>query len=119
MEEKAGIISIAPDVLLDIVRLTSLSTPGVARLSALHPSGFKRLFNGKMAEGIQVQLQDGTVTIDLFVVAEPNIQMLQLGQTLQREISRAIQDVLGMPVKEINIHIEDVEDHLPSPASDD
>jgi len=29
---------------------------------------------------------------------------------LQREVSRAIHDVVGMPVKEINIHIEDVAD---------
>jgi len=35
---------------------------------------------------------------------------------LQREVSRAIQDVVGMPVKEINIHIEDVADRVRSQA---
>jgi uncharacterized alkaline shock family protein YloU len=40
--------------------------------------------------------------------------MLQLGQTLQREINSAIQKVVGMPVKEINIHIEDVAIRLPA-----
>ncbi len=108
MEESQGSVTVAPEVLLDIVRLTALGTPGVARLSPRNPNSFRRLFSGKAAEGIRVEIEDTTVSIDLYIVAEPDAQMLQLGQTLQREISRAISDVVGMPVKEINIRIEDV-----------
>jgi uncharacterized alkaline shock family protein YloU len=108
MEENLGSVSVAPEVLLDVVRLTALATQGVARLSNNHPNSLSRLFTGKAAEGIRLEIEDSTVSIDLFIVAEPETQMLQLGQKLQREISRAIHDVVGMPVKEINIHIEDV-----------
>ena len=108
MDENLGTVSVAPEVLLDVVRLTALATRGVARLSNAHPSGFSRLFTGKAAEGIRLEIADSTVSIDLFIVAQPDAHMLQLGQTLQREISRAIHDVVGMPVKEINVHIEDV-----------
>jgi uncharacterized alkaline shock family protein YloU len=114
MDENQGTVTVAPEVLLDVVRLTALAAPGVARLSNNHPSGFSRLFNGKTAEGIRMQIEDTAVSIDLYIVAEPATQMLQLGQLLQREISRAIQDVVGMPVTEINIHIEDVADRLPA-----
>ena len=69
---------------------------------------------GKAAEGIRLEIENATVSIELYVVAEPQAQMLQLGQTLQREISRAIHDVVGMPVKEIDIHIEDVVDRVVS-----
>ncbi len=108
MEESPGAVTIAPEVLLDVVRLTAVGTPGVARLSSNNPNSFRRLFSGKAAEGIRVEIEDSAVSIDLYIVAEPDAQMLQLGQTLQREISRAISDVVGMPVKEINIRIEDV-----------
>ncbi len=117
MDENQGTVTVAPEVLLDIVRLTALAAPGVARLSNTHPSGFSRLFNGKTGEGIRLQIEDSAVSIDLFIVAEPDAQMLQLGQSLQREISRAIHDVVGMPVKEINVHIEDVATRLPVPAT--
>ncbi|MDE3088059.1 MAG: Asp23/Gls24 family envelope stress response protein [Chloroflexota bacterium] len=110
MEENLGTVTIAPEVLLALVRLTALATPGVARLSNENPSGVHRLFNGKASAGIQIEIEDHAVSIDLFVVAEPDVQMLPLGQTLQHEVSRAIQDVVGMPVKEINIHIDDVAD---------
>ena len=110
MEENLGTVTVAPEVLLALVRLTALATPGVARLSPENPNGMHRLFNGKTSQGIRLQIEDHTVSIDLFVVAEPDVQMLPLGQLLQHEVSRAIQDVVGMPVKEINIHIDDVAD---------
>lgn len=110
MDENLGTVTVAPEVLMQLVRLTALATPGVARLSSENPSGVKRLFKGRASEGIQIEIEDHSVAINLFVVAEPDVQMLPLGQTLQREVSRAIQDVVGMPVKEINIHIDDVAD---------
>ncbi len=116
MDDNLGAVSVAPEVLLDVVRLTALATPGVARLSKNRPNGFSRLINGKIAAGIRLGIEDSTVSIDLYVVAEPDVQMLQLGQTLQHEINSAIQKVVGMPVKEINIHIEDVAIRLPADA---
>ncbi len=113
MIENLGTVTISPEVLLDVVRLTALSTRGVAHLSSDRPNGFSRLFSGKAGEGISVEIQDHSVSIDLYIVAEPDAQMLGLGQTLQREISRAVHEVVGMPVKEINVHIEDVADRAP------
>ena len=117
MEENIGTVTIAPEVLLALIRLTALATPGVARLSSENPSGVQRLFRGKASEGIQIEIEDHSVSIDLFIVAEPDVQMLPLGQTLQREVSRAIQDIVGMPVKEINIHIDDVADRRESESN--
>ncbi len=113
MEENLGNVTVAPEVLLQLIRLTALATPGVARLSETFPNGVRRLFSGKVAEGIQLEIEDHTVSIDIYIVAEPDAQMLSLGQTLQHEINRAIQDVVGMPVNEINVHIEDVANRLP------
>lgn len=69
MEENLGNVTVAPEVLLSLVRLTALATPGVARLYAGIPSGMRRLFSGKAAEGIKIEIEDHTVTIDLYIVA--------------------------------------------------
>lgn len=108
MRENPGAVTIAPEVLIDIVRLTALATPGVARLAPNHPNSVRRLLSAKASQGIRIEIEDDSVSVDLYIVAEPGIQMLPLGQTLQREISRAIQDVVGMPVKQVNVHIEDI-----------
>lgn len=117
MEENLGTVTVAPEVLMAIVRLTVLATPGVARLSVNHPSSVRRLFSDKASKGIHLEIEDSTVSIDLHIVAEPDAHMLSLGQTLQREINRAIHDVVGMPVKWINIHIEDVADRAASAST--
>jgi uncharacterized alkaline shock family protein YloU len=113
MDENTGTITIAPEVLVDIVRLTTAGVPGVARLSADEPSPVNRFFRGsKMAPGIQVGVEDGAVTVDVYVVAEPDAQMMKLGQDLQREIGRAVEEVAGMPIRAVNVHIADVADRF-------
>lgn len=109
-DENIGAVTIAPEVLMDIVRLTALATPGVAALSPDHPNPMSRIFSGKITRGIRLELQDSAVSIDLHVIVEPETQMLPLAHSLQLDISRAIQEVVGMPVRAVNIHIEDVAD---------
>jgi len=110
-EENIGAVTIAPEVLMDIVRLTALATPGVAALSPDHPNPMSRMFSGKVSRGIRLDLEDRAVSIDLHIIVEPETQMLPLAHTLQNDINRAIQEVVGMPVRAINIHIEDIADH--------
>ncbi|MBI3914343.1 MAG: Asp23/Gls24 family envelope stress response protein [Chloroflexi bacterium] len=116
MSENLGKVTVAPEVIMDIVRQTALATPGVARLDTFQPRRVKRWFSENSGAGIALAFEDELITIDLYVIAEPDAQMLTLGQTLQREISRAIQDVLRMPVQEINVHIEDVADRFANAA---
>ena len=111
MEDTPGSIVIAPEVLTTVVRQVALETPGVINLSSSLPGRMSRVFRGnKSSRGIDIQLEDGAVTVDIFIIAERNIVLLPLGQTLQREISRAISDVVGMPVHAVNVHIDDVGD---------
>ena len=117
MEENLGNVTIAPEVLVELVRLTTLATPGVARFAPNFSNNMRRLFGGKSGEGIEIEIEDHTVSINVYIIAEPDSQMLPLGHAVQREINRAVQDVVGMPVKEINVHIEDVADRLSSPTA--
>ncbi|MGB8647913.1 MAG: Asp23/Gls24 family envelope stress response protein [Anaerolineae bacterium] len=111
MEETTGSIVIAPEVLTTVVRLVALETPGVVAFNSTLPGRMSRVLRGnKSSHGIDVQIEDGAVTVDVYIIAERNVVLLPLGQTLQREISRAISDVVGMPVRAVNVHIEDVSD---------
>jgi len=117
MPTKLGQVTVAPEVIMEIVRQTALATPGVARLDIFQPRRASRLFSEKTGSGIALEIgENDLVTVDLFVIAEPDAPMLPLGRTLQREISRAIQEGLGMPVQEVNIHIQDVADRYAAAA---
>jgi uncharacterized alkaline shock family protein YloU len=64
--------------------------------------------------GVDLSIIDNAVTVDLFIVAEPDTNLLRLGEELQNEVSRAISDMVGMEVLTVNIHVEDVDFPLES-----
>jgi uncharacterized alkaline shock family protein YloU len=106
MSEALGKVTIAPDVLVSIARLTTLATPGVAHLSS---TGMRALLGGKESGGVRVTVENDQVTVDVRIVVEHDANMLQLSQNLQAKIARAIQKMVGMDVSAVNIYIEDVE----------
>jgi uncharacterized alkaline shock family protein YloU len=113
MEEKLGKVTIAPEVLVTIARLTTLSTPGVVRMSTDRMGNVNRLL-GKTSSGggVRIEVEDDAVAVDLHVIVEPGVNMYNLGQTIQAEVTRAINDMVGVAVRAVNIHIEDVEEPL-------
>lgn len=110
MQQALGTVTIHPTVLTTVARLTSLATPGVARMSDEWRLNMERMLGRSgRGSGVDLFIKDNAVTIDLYVVAEPETNLLRLGQTLQNEVSRAVQDMVGMEVVAVNIHIQDVD----------
>ncbi len=109
-EGKLGRVTVAPEVLITIVQQTVLATPGVARLSGTWPENLGKLLGiHDVAEGLAIVVEDDTLVVDAHVVANAQAQMLQLGRAIQDEVHRAISDLVGLSVKAVNVHIEDVE----------
>jgi uncharacterized alkaline shock family protein YloU len=102
MAESRGRVTIAQNVLDTIVQLTTLGVPGVARLGARHP-----LRRG--GDGVHVEVSDNRVEVDVFVIVEPEANMREVGRMIQSEIARAMQEIVGMEVSTVNVHVQDVE----------
>lgn len=99
-----GKITVDPGVLETIARLTTLAVPGVVRMTP--PLGLQRLLGLK--DGVQITISEGMVDVDLYLVVESGRNLLALGRQIQTEVTRAIQDMVGMEVRTVNVHIEDV-----------
>lgn len=110
MNDKLGKVTIAPGVLLTIVRLTALSVPGVTRMSG-NLTGSVNRFLGRahVDEGVSLLVEDDMVTVDLHIVVDAEANMLKVGRNIQSEVARAISDMVGMGVKQVNVHIENVD----------
>jgi uncharacterized alkaline shock family protein YloU len=100
---RIGKITIAHDVLRTIAHLTTLAVPGVARMAP--PPGMRRILQH---DGVEIEVRGNTVRVKLYVVTEPNVNMLNVGRQIQAEVIRAIQDIVGMEVQSVDVHIEDV-----------
>ena len=113
MEEKLGKVTIAPEGLVTIARLTTLCTPGVVRMSTDWMGNVNRLLGRTSSGGgVRIEVEDDAVTVDLYVIVEPGVNMYNLGQTIQAEVTRAVNDMVGVTVRAVNIHIQDVEEPL-------
>ncbi|MCL7451905.1 MAG: Asp23/Gls24 family envelope stress response protein [Anaerolineae bacterium] len=112
MEENYGKVTIAPNVLVTIVQKTAASVPGVARLSENTPGVQRLLGLHTTAEGVRVSISEDRVAVDLFLIARRGFDLFLMGQQLQKEITRAVEDIVGMEVQEVNVHIEDIATEL-------
>jgi len=106
--ETPGKTTIAPEVLLTIARLTTLSVPGVSRL-CVDPTGVPRLFNRGFSEGVSIEVQDETVFADLYVILKNDVNIRDVSRNIQQKVARAISEMVGMQVGRVNIHIEDID----------
>lgn len=102
-EGDIGRITIAPEVLLTTVRLTALAVPGVARLIA--PPGMARILQG---DGVKIEVHDDRVYVKIYVVADPGASLLAVGRKVRTEVTRALEDMVGVEVEAVDVHIEDV-----------
>lgn len=98
-----GKITIAPQVLTTTVRLTALAVSGVARLIA--PPGVGRLLQG---DGVRVEVVDDKIYVKVYLVTDPGVNLLSVGRKVRTEVTRALEDMLGVEVEAVDVHIEDV-----------
>ena len=117
MDLRPGRVVIAPEVIATIVRMTVMATPGVARLGTTFAGRMSRVWRGaRSTRGIDLQMREGAVAVDIYIVATREAQMRDLAERLQREVRRGISEVVGMPVQAVNVHIQDVADPFDAPS---
>ena len=104
-----GSTTIAPEVLVNLARLTTLSVEGVSRM-AQTPGAFKQWTKPRtVIEGVEVEISNAHVDLDIYVILESGTNLRQVSREIQHEVSRALTEMVGMPAGRINIHIEDID----------
>jgi uncharacterized alkaline shock family protein YloU len=100
--------TIAPDVLITIARLSALSVPGVSRMAQV-TGGVNRLFKRGIHEGVRIEVADNVVYADLYLVLKKDFNLREVSRNVQTQVARALQEMVGMDVSKIDIHIEDID----------
>lgn len=102
-------VTIAPGVLLTIVRRAVLDVGGVVRMGST-PGGVDRWLFRRVpaANGVQLLVEEGTVTAHIYVVADASENLREMSVQIQKSVERSIRELLGMKVESVNVHIEDV-----------
>jgi uncharacterized alkaline shock family protein YloU len=103
-----GKTTVSPDVLITIARLSALSVPGVSRFASV-TGGVNRLFKHGAGDGVRIETEDNTVFADLHLILKQDVNIREVSRNIQLQVARAIQEMVGMDVGHVNIHIEDID----------
>ena len=83
--------------------------PGVARMGTVPPRRVGELLTGSQSrDGVLVRVST-TVSADLYLIAQHDVNLFDLGIEVQAAVGNAIREMVGMPVHEVNVYIQDVE----------
>ena len=103
-----GKTTVAPDVLVTIVKESALSVPGVSRMADVS-GGVNRLFKRGVHNGVRIEVEDNVVVASLYLILNKDVNIRDVGRSVQHQVARAIQEMVGMEVGSIEIHVEDIE----------
>ena len=108
MTQHQGKTTIAPDVLITIARLSSLSVPGVSHMAQV-TGGVNRLFKRGIHDGVRIEVEDNVIVADLYLVLHKDVNIREVSRNVQSQVARALHEMVGMDVGEVEIHIEDID----------
>lgn len=100
--------TISPDVLVTIARLSALSVPGVSRMATV-PGGVNRLFKRGVHEGVRIEVEDNVVFGSLYLIVKKDYNLRDVSRNVQEQVTRALQEMVGMDVGSLEIHVEDID----------
>jgi uncharacterized alkaline shock family protein YloU len=103
-----GKTTIAPEVLSSIARLTTLGTPGVSRLGTT-PGNASLLLKRDPNHGVVICVENNIVYVDINVILQNDVNIREVCHNIQKHVSRAISELVGMEVDQINIHVDDID----------
>jgi uncharacterized alkaline shock family protein YloU len=89
-------------------KTTALGVPGVSRMAPIS-GGVNRLFRKGASEGIRIDVEEDTVFADIYLVLKEDVNIREVSRNVQQQVARAIQEMVGMDVGHIDIHIEDID----------
>ena len=54
-------------------------------------------------------MEEDTVFADIFLVLKQDVNIREVSRNVQQKVARAIQEMVGMDVGHVDIHIEDID----------
>ena len=107
-ETNPGKTTVAPDVLVTIARMSALSVPGVSRMAQV-TGGVNRLFRRGTNDGVRIEVEDNVIVVSLYLILKKEMNIREVSRNVQTQVARALHEMVGMEVGEVEIHIEDIE----------
>lgn len=102
----SGRIEVAPEVMATIAYYATIGVEGVAR-TVPPPSNRFRRATAKY-EGVVLTSEENILALDIYILVKPHQSMVEISQAVQKTVFEAIDQMVGIPVGPINVHVVNV-----------
>ena len=58
---------------------------------------------------MRLEIKDNTVYANLYLILKNDVNIREVSREVQQQVSRSLQEMVGMEIGEIEIHIEDID----------
>ncbi len=106
--ESMGRIEVAPEVLATIAHFAVLGVDGVSQMGTIPPHIARMFRRSTRQDGIVLDVVDNRVRFNIYVIMEPQVNVLEASREIQSAVTEAVDTLVGIPVDTVNVHVEDV-----------
>ena len=106
----SGGVTVAHQVIVKLAGRAARATYGVVGMQERPIRKLAQFFRGSLSEGVELDVDEGTVSIGLHVVMERGVNIAQVTANLQEQVRYQVEQVGGVPVGEISVRVEDLRD---------
>lgn len=104
-----GAIKITDEVVAIIAGIAATDVPGVTGMSGGIAGGIAEALGRKnLSKGVKVEVGEKEAAIDLYIIVEYGYRIPEVAWTIQEKVKRAVEEMTGLEVVEVNIHIQGV-----------
>ena len=105
-----GLITISEDVLLKVAGYAALECYGIVAMSSKRAKdGFVEwLGKENLTKGVQVNITEAGVDIDLFIIVEYGISIVEVCNIIKSQVCYKIENMTGAKVRRVNISVEGI-----------
>ena len=104
-KQPAGSLKISQEVLATIANFASEEIDGVVSLANTYTPIKIFLKKGSIARPIQISLNDDVAVIDISVNLKYGANIPEVAETLQKTVKDAVQNMTGITVSKVNVHV--------------
>ena len=99
-----GTIRIADEVIATIAAMAAMEIDGVADMSG----GVTSNITGMPGKGVKLDIDGQKANIDLFLITRFGVRLPVVADEVQRKVKNAVEDMTGLTVTTVNIHIQGI-----------
>ena len=108
-ETGLGTIKIADEVVSIIAGLAATEIDGIAGMSGGLVGGIAEMLGRKnFSKGVKVEVGEKEAAIDLYIIVKYGVRIPDVALAAQENIKRAIENMTGLSVVEVNVHVQGV-----------